>query len=45
MSRNEELKKKAARALEDGGIFAFGLSEREHGADVYSTEMTLTPKG
>jgi acyl-CoA dehydrogenase len=45
MSGNEELKKKAARALEQGGIFAFGLSEREHGADVYSTEMTLTPKG
>jgi acyl-CoA dehydrogenase len=45
MSGNEEIKKKAARALEQGGIFAFGLSEREHGADVYSTEMTLTPKG
>jgi acyl-CoA dehydrogenase len=45
MSGNEELKKKAARALEQGGIFAFGLSEREHGADVYSTEMTLTPQG
>jgi acyl-CoA dehydrogenase len=45
MSGNEELKKKAARALEQGGIFAFGLSEREHGADVYSTEMSLTPKG
>ncbi|TMA86101.1 MAG: acyl-CoA dehydrogenase [Deltaproteobacteria bacterium] len=23
----------------------FGLSEREHGADIYSTEMTLTPVG
>ena len=45
MSGNEELKKKAARALEQGGIFAFGLSERQHGADVYSTEMTLTPNG
>ena len=45
MSGNEELKRKAARALEQGGIFAFGLSEREHGADVYSTEMTLTPMG
>ena len=45
MSRNEEIKRKAARALEQGAIFAFGLSEREHGADVYSTEMTLTPKG
>ncbi len=45
MSKNEELKKKAAKRLEEGGIFAFGLSEREHGADVYSTEMTLTPTG
>ena len=45
MSENEGIKKKAAKALEEGGIFAFGLSERDHGADVYSTEMTLTPKG
>jgi acyl-CoA dehydrogenase len=45
MSRNEELKQRAARALEAGGIFAFGLSERAHGADIYSTEMTLTPVG
>ena len=45
MSRNEGIKRKAAKALKEGGIFAFGLSERAHGADVYSTEMTLTPKG
>ncbi|TMA52860.1 MAG: acyl-CoA dehydrogenase [Deltaproteobacteria bacterium] len=45
MSRNEELKQRAGRLLADGGIFAFGLSEREHGADIYSTEMTLTPVG
>ena len=45
MSRNEALKQRAAGLLEDGAIFAFGLSEREHGADVYSTEMTLTPVG
>lgn len=44
MSRNEELKRKAAQLLKDGGIFAFGLSEREHGADVYSTEMVLIPQ-
>jgi len=24
-----------------GGIFAYGLSEKEHGADLYSTEMAL----
>ena len=45
MGKNEGIKKKAAKALKEGGIFAFGLSERDHGADVYSTEMTLTPKG
>ena len=45
MSRNEEVKRRAARLLEEGGIFAFGLSEQTHGADIYSTEMTLTPTG
>jgi acyl-CoA dehydrogenase len=45
MSSNEGIKREAAKALREGGIFAFGLSERAHGADVYSTEMTLTPKG
>ena len=44
MSRNEELKRKAARLLEEGNVFAFGLSERQHGADIYSTEMRLTPQ-
>lgn len=43
-SPNEELKRKAARLLEEGNVFAFGLSERQHGADIYSTEMTLTPQ-
>jgi acyl-CoA dehydrogenase len=44
MSKNEQLKKKAAQLLEDGAVFAFGLSEREHGADIYSTEMKLIPQ-
>ncbi len=43
MSGNEEVKKRAARLLEKGGIFAFGLSEKEHGADIYSTDMIVTP--
>ena len=43
MSKNEAVKKKAARKLKDGGIFGFGLSEKAHGADLYSTEMMLTP--
>jgi len=45
MSPNETAKKKAARLLREGAIFAFGLSERTHGADIYSTETMLTPKG
>jgi acyl-CoA dehydrogenase len=44
MSDNEEVKRKTARFLREGGIFAFGLSEREHGADLYSSEMTLFPQ-
>ncbi len=43
MSANAKLRERAAQALEDGGIFAFGLSEKEHGADIYSTDMVLTP--
>ncbi|MBN2283860.1 MAG: acyl-CoA dehydrogenase [Deltaproteobacteria bacterium] len=44
MSPNEKAKQKAARLLKEGAIFAFGLSERVHGADIYSTETALTPK-
>ena len=45
MSHNETAKKKAAKLLKEGAIFAFGLSEQAHGADIYSTETTLTPSG
>ncbi|MCP4023095.1 MAG: acyl-CoA/acyl-ACP dehydrogenase, partial [Desulfobacteraceae bacterium] len=45
MSKNEAIKKKTAQLLEDGGIFAFGLSEKTHGADLYSSDMALTPLG
>jgi acyl-CoA dehydrogenase len=45
MSDNEALKEKAAALLEDGDVFAFGLSEKEHGADLYSTEMLLKSVG
>ena len=44
MGTNEEVKKKAARLLEEGGVFAFGLSEKTHGADLYSSEMRLVPQ-
>jgi len=45
MSDNTALKERAASQLDDGGLFAFGLSEKKHGADLYSTEMMLSPKG
>lgn len=44
MGKNEQVKEKAARILEDGGVFAFGLSEKKHGADLYSSEMQLVPE-
>jgi len=44
MSPNEALKRRAAELLHDGEVFAFGLSERAHGADIYATEMSLTPQ-
>lgn len=44
MSSNKSIKKKTADLLQNGGIFAFGLSEKEHGADIYSTDMLLKPQ-
>jgi acyl-CoA dehydrogenase len=41
---NEAVKQRAAGLLKDGAVFAFGLSEREHGADIYSSEMKLVPQ-
>lgn len=45
MSKNKKIREKTAKYLKEGGIFAFGLSERAHGADLYSSEMSLTPLG
>jgi acyl-CoA dehydrogenase len=42
-SHNADARARAAGLLDEGSIFAFGLSEREHGADIYSTDMILTP--
>ena len=44
-SENAEARKRAAAALEAGGVAAFGLSEQTHGADIYQTDMVLTPDG
>lgn len=45
MSPNEDAKRRAAELLEAGEVFAFGLSEQTHGADVYRTDMILSPAG
>ena len=45
LGSNEALKKKTAELLKQGEIFAFGLSEKEHGADIYASEMQLIPQG
>ena len=42
-SENKDAKLRAADDLEAGHVMAFGLSERERGADVYNTDMVLTP--
>lgn len=44
MSKNEAQKNRAAELLLAGNVFAFGLSERAHGADIYATEMCLIPQ-
>ncbi len=43
LGSNTEAKHKAATFLKEGAIFAFGLSEKEHGADIYSSDMMLYP--
>jgi acyl-CoA dehydrogenase len=42
-SDNDAARARAARLLDEGAVFAFGLSERTHGADIYETDMVLTP--
>lgn len=42
-SDNIKAKERAAAQLEAGGVMAFALSERDHGADIYNTDMLLTP--
>jgi len=44
VSKNGIPKKKAAELLKNRAIFAFGLTEKEHSADIYATEMALTPQ-
>jgi acyl-CoA dehydrogenase len=42
VSSNENLKREAIAKLEAGSLFAFGVSEKSHGADVFASEMTVT---
>ncbi|NXY95367.1 acyl-CoA dehydrogenase [Streptomyces sp. BR123] len=42
-SDNAAARDRAAKLLSQGEVFAFGLSEKSHGADIYSTDMLLEP--
>ncbi|MFI7597974.1 acyl-CoA dehydrogenase family protein [Actinoplanes sp. NPDC049681] len=44
-SANQAVREHTAQLLADGHVMAFGLSERSHGADIYATDMVLTPDG
>lgn len=44
-SDNAAARARAAELLNQGEVFAFGLSEKAHGADIYSTDMLLEPDG
>lgn len=44
-SDNEAAQALVGELLGDGAVFAFGLSEKTHGADIYSTDMILTRNG
>jgi acyl-CoA dehydrogenase len=43
MSKNEPLKIEAIAKLEEGGLFAFGISEKAHGADLLANESFVSP--
>jgi acyl-CoA dehydrogenase len=39
---NDALKKQAVAALEAGGLLAFGVSEKNHGSDLFNNEFTVS---
>jgi len=45
ISKNEDQKRELAQLLKEGHAFAFGMSERDHGADLYSNEANIMPMG
>lgn len=44
-SANPQARARAAALLSEGHVMAFGLSEKNHGADIYQTDMVLSPDG
>ncbi len=40
-SANDSARDHATDLLREGQVFAFGLSEKEHGADIYSTDLVI----
>jgi len=45
MSANEALKKEAVAKLEAGGLFAFAVSEKDHGSDLFANEFEVKSAG
>ena len=45
MSSNDALKKEAVAKLEGGGLFAFGVSEKAHGSDLFANEFLAKQAG
>src|SRR5262249_49853557 len=45
MSSKEDLKREAIARLEAGGLFAFAVSEKAHGSDLFANEFTVKPAG
>ena len=45
MGDNENLKREAVRTLESGGLFALGVSEKDHGSDLLGNEFTVRSVG
>jgi acyl-CoA dehydrogenase len=45
MGSNDALKTEAVTALEAGELLAFGVSEKNHGSDLFGNEFTVTEAG
>lgn len=45
MGDNADLKREAFQSLDQGGLFALGVSEKEHGSDLLGNEFRVSPNG